>query len=71
MTLSKESGKQPITFDNFAANIGDAVKGTILNCSFIKNSRPDAIVDAAIMVLGLLSYVHSKQAYANIFAAIE
>jgi len=23
------------------------------------------------MVLGLLSYVHSKQAYANIFAAIE
>ncbi len=48
-------------------NIDDAHRNLIENCAFIKHSKPDVIVDSSITVLGLLSYVHSKQAYANIF----
>jgi len=71
MTLAKESGKQPLEFGNFAANINSAHKELIQNCAFIKNSKPDVIVDASIMVTALLSYVHSKQAYQSIFVMIE
>lgn len=71
MTLSKEGPKEMLVFTDFAANIDDAHKNLIENCSFIKHSKPDVIVDAAIMVLGLLSYVHSKQAYSSIFMWIE
>jgi len=69
--LAKESGKQPLTFSDFAANIEGAHEELVQNCAFIKHSKPDVIVDASIMVLGLLSYVHSKQAYSGIFAWIE
>lgn len=37
----------------------------------MKHSKPDVIVDASIMVLGLLSYVHSKQQYITVFNWIE
>ena len=37
----------------------------------MKNSKPDVVVESAITVLGLLSYVHSKQAYKSIFTWIE
>lgn len=60
MTLSKESPKDIYEIINFAANIDVAHKNLIENCSFIKNSKPDVIVEAGIMVLALLSYVHSK-----------
>jgi len=39
--------------------------------SFIKNSKQDVIIETIILVIGLLSYLNSKQAYANIFKAIE
>lgn len=71
LTLSRESQKEALPLVNFAANIEDAHRTLHQNCSFVKNSRPDVIIDASITVLGLLSYVHSKQAYANIFRAIE
>lgn len=71
MTLSKESQKENYEITNFAANIDQAHKNLIEHCSFIKNSKPDVIVEAGIMVLALLSYVHSKQAYSSIFATIE
>jgi hypothetical protein len=35
----------------------------IQSSSFLNNSKPDAIVDSGIIVLALLSYVHSKEAY--------
>ena len=71
MTLSKESSKEIYVIENFAANIDVAHKNLIEHCSFIKNSKPDVIVESSIMVLALLSYVHSKQAYASVFATIE
>jgi hypothetical protein len=37
----------------------------------VKHSKPDVVVESSITVLGLLSYVHSKQAYKSIFAWIE
>ena len=37
----------------------------------MKHSKPDVVVESSITVLGLLSYVHSKQAYKSIFAWIE
>lgn len=60
MTLSKESQRPQFEITNFAANIDQAHKNLIEHCSFIKNSKPDVIVEAGIMVLALLSYVHSK-----------
>ena len=71
MTLSRESPKAMVELDNFAANIDDAHRNLIENCSFIKNSKPDVIVESGIVVLALLSYVHSKQAYTTIFLSIE
>ena len=41
------------------------------NSNFIQHSKPDVIIDAAIIVLGLLSYVHSKMQYKNIFSIME
>jgi hypothetical protein len=49
-----------VELENFAANIDDAHRNLIENCSYIKNSKPDVIVESAIVVLALLSYVHSK-----------
>jgi len=49
-----------VELENFAANIDDAHRSLIENCSYIKNSKPDVIVESAIVVLALLSYVHSK-----------
>ena len=60
MTLSKESPKEMYVIENFAANIDQAHNNLIENCSFIKNSKPDVIVESGILVLALLSYVHSK-----------
>ena len=60
-----------VELENFAANIDDAHRNLIENCSYIKNSKPDVIVESAIVVLALLSYVHSKQAYSTIFLSIE
>lgn len=37
----------------------------------MQHSKPDVIIDAAITVLGLLSYVHSKNQYRNIFSIME
>jgi hypothetical protein len=37
----------------------------------VKNSKPDVIIETSILVLGLLSYVHSKDAYHSIFVWIE
>ena len=71
MTLSRESPKAMVELENFAANIDDAHRNLIENCSFIKNSKPDVIVESGIVVLALLSYVHSKQAYSTIFTSIE
>jgi hypothetical protein len=71
ITLSKESHKPEIEFENFAANIDSVHQNLLKNSSFINHSKPDVIIDSSIMVLGLLSYIHSKQAYSNIFLAIE
>jgi len=71
MTLSNESSKEKLEFKQFAVNIENAHQELIENCAFIKHSKPDVIIDASIMVLSLLSYVHSKQAYSNIFQWIE
>lgn len=71
MTLSKESQKDKLEIKNFSVNIEDAHLHLIENCSFIKNSKPDVIVDSSIMVLSLLSYVNSKPAYVNIFQWVE
>jgi hypothetical protein len=37
----------------------------------VKHSKPDVVIESSILVLGLLSYVHSKKAYINIFSQIE
>lgn len=71
MTLSKESSKAKLEIQDFAVNIEDAHQHLIENCSFIKHSKPDVIIDSSIMVLSLLSYVHSKPAYTNIFTWVE
>lgn len=71
LTLSKDSGKEALNFDDFAANIDNSTKSLIENCSFFKYSKSDVIVETAILVLGLLSYVHSQQAYSSIVKQIE
>jgi len=37
----------------------------------MKHSKPDVVIESSILVLGLLSYVHSKKAYVRIFTEIE
>jgi hypothetical protein len=71
--LSKESkeGLKALQIVDFAVNIEDAHFDLIKSCAFMKHSKPDVIVDSAIMVLSLLSYMHSKQPYANIFNWVE
>lgn len=71
MTLSKESGKPALKIKDFAANIEKAHEDLILNCAFVKHSKPDQIVESSIMVLSILSYVYSKPAYTSIFNCIE
>lgn len=71
ITLCKEGPKQMLEFTDFAANIDDQQKNLIENCAFIRHSKPDVTIDASITVLGLLSYVHSKNSYQNVFAWIE
>lgn len=71
MTLSKEGSKDLLEINDFAVNIEEAHHELIKSCAFIKHSKPDVIVDSSIMVLSLLSYVHSKQSYSNIFGWIE
>ena len=71
MTLSKESQKPKLEIGDFAVNIEQAHNDLITGCSFIKHSKPDVVIDASIMVLGLLSYVHSKPAYKNVFVWVE
>lgn len=71
MTLSKESSKEALKITDFAVNIEETHHDLVKNCAFIKHSKPDVIVDSSIMVLSLLSYVHSKQTYSNIFLWIE
>jgi hypothetical protein len=46
-----------------SAEINEVHLNLVLNSSFVKNSKPDAVVDSGIVVLGLLSYMHSKEAY--------
>lgn len=71
MTLSEESQKPKLLITNFAVNIEEAHQQLLENCSFMNHSKPDVIVDSSIMVLSLLSYVHSKPAYSNIFNWVE
>lgn len=71
MTISKETGKEPLNFDAIAANIEQGHRDLIEKCAFIKHSRQDVIIESIIVVIGLLSYLNSKAAYANIFQAIE
>ena len=71
MTLSKETSKEALNFTDFAANIDGSHQHLIENCSFVKHSKPDVVVDASITVLGLLSYVHSKKQYQSVFVCIE
>jgi hypothetical protein len=71
MTLSKEASKEALNFADFAANIDESHQHLIENCSFVKHSKPDVVVDASITVLGLLSYVHSKKQYQSVFICIE
>lgn len=71
VTLSKESGKEKLHTGDFAANINATHQELCENSSFMKHSKPDVIIDASIMTLGLLSYVHSKNAYRPIFDMME
>jgi len=56
----------PSTFTDFDLN-----NQILQKCSFIANSKPDVVVETSILIIGLLSYVHSKEAYKMIFMAIE
>lgn len=71
ITLSKETSKQTVNLQDFAANIDENHYQQIESCSFVKHSKPDVIIEASITVLGLLSYVHSKKEYQSIFTCIE
>jgi hypothetical protein len=70
-TLSKESSKEPHNLGEFSININETHQQLCEGSSFMQHSKPDVIIDAAITVLGLLSYVHSKNQYRNIFAIME
>lgn len=74
LTLSKDSGKKALNFDDFAAicNIDNSKINLIGNCSFFKYTKSDEIVETAILVLGLLTFFNSKQlAYSSIVKEIE
>lgn len=70
-TLSKESGKEPLGLGEFSININNQHQALCENSSFMQHSKPDVIIEASIMVLGLLSYVHSKNQYKGIFTVME
>mmetsp|Transcript_12871 Transcript_12871/g.21770 ORF Transcript_12871/g.21770 Transcript_12871/m.21770 type:complete len:724 (-) Transcript_12871:115-2286(-) len=71
LTLSKESGKEKVQLDNISNIINQGHDHLLEQSSFMKNSKPDAVFDASIVVLGVLSYVHSKEAYKNVFNGID
>jgi hypothetical protein len=71
MTLSKESGKEAVNLSGFSISITEQHQQLCEGSSFMQHSKPDVIIDAAITVLGLLSYVHSKNQYSHIFAIME
>lgn len=70
-TLSKESGKEALNLSEFSININEKHQQLCQSSIFIQHSKPDVIIDTAITVLGLLSYVHSKNQYNNIFSVME
>ena len=51
--------------------INDDHLSLIQKSAFFNNSKPDAVVDAGLVVLGMLSYVHSKEAYQSIFKGLD
>lgn len=71
LTLSKERNKELLEIKDFSATIEEVHKALIESSTFIKHSKPDVIVESSILVLGALSYVHSKPAYRNIFSWTE
>lgn len=38
----------------------------INRCAFLSHSKDDVIVESSLLVIGLLSYVHAKENYANL-----
>lgn len=71
LTLSKESGKEALNLGEYSININERHQQLCEGSSFMQHSKPDVIIDASITVLGLLSYVHSKNQYRNIFSIME
>lgn len=71
VTLAKESGKPELNVDDISNIINEGHKNLIQNSALLKNSQPDSVVDAGIVVLGLLSYVHSKDAFKTVFNGID
>lgn len=71
MTLSKESGKEALNLGDYSININERHQQLCEQSHFMQHSKPDVVIDASITVLGLLSYVHSKNQYRNIFGIME
>ena len=70
MTLAKESERAPVEFshlDQATASLDSTNRKLLERCAFTKHSKSDVVVETSILVLGLISYVHSKQAFENIF----
>ena len=71
LTLSKERNKEMLEITDFSASIEQAHRVLVEGSTFVKNSKPDVVIESSILVLGALSYVHSKPAYRNIFSWTE
>mmetsp|Transcript_24382 Transcript_24382/g.37784 ORF Transcript_24382/g.37784 Transcript_24382/m.37784 type:complete len:219 (-) Transcript_24382:1528-2184(-) len=71
LAISKEKGTQPLVFTADAFPFIEADTPLLENSSFLKNSKPDVVIETSILIIGLLSYVHSKEAFAKVFEAIE
>ena len=64
--LSLSSGKAELDMRKLTETLENHVVNMVDECAMMKNSQDDVVVESALLVIGLLSYVHAKKNYAEL-----
>lgn len=64
--LAQPSGKPELDMRKLTETLDTGAVNMVDGCAFMKHSRADVVVESALLVIGLLSYVHAKKNYAEL-----
>jgi len=60
------SGKPELDMSKLTETLDNAAVAMVDGCAMMKHSQDDVVVESALLVIGLLSYVHAKKNYAEL-----